>query len=474
MSIVRKALLVGITDAGSKSFDQLPACANDVDAMYDLLKAANRFGEIERLVDASATDILDKLKSLQSKSDPLEELLVYFSGHGFRGEDELVWVASGFDTQNPNSTGVANSDLYDVLRHIGAEQTIVIQDACFSGYGWVKGEAGPSQRPLEKLIEFSSSWEDSTTPSGIELSPYTDHFIEAACYAKSEGAVDYGDISRKLKDLVSNSRLAPHSKHQGDLFVEFCDDVSKLDVIRSKYEIVEPSEGEAVTSQEPALAAPNPTAILEAATKNILSKDDVTSTLEQIALLIEARFNAHADLPDYFEYSTTSHDGYYHLSNEKQLVETYQRLPQWDDFVDASHERVEQKKRRGMIAAASAIHDMMYGLDYEEVYRFELRTPLAKVHQVFHLTPKFEILRRCELELCFVPGLLEMHYFSRWNVQGFSDWGEFTDEKKDQRWTLAKVDREGLKAQLDKLLDGFFDRSIEAVSRTVKNLEARR
>ena len=231
------AFLIGVPNCKSHKFYDLPACDNDVEQMSDLIEATKRFNKIQKLIDYTSSEIQEALKSVGAQSEEIDEIFIYFTGHGHTSEDDFYWVAKGFDVDSPRSTGVSEKSLMEILREIDAKHTIIVQDACFSGQALYKKTFAETLPPLSNLIKFSSSAANAETPAGVIVSPFTDHFIEAASTAKSEGVVDYLAVTQKLNDLLEKDQLKPHLGYQGTSKQIFCDDASYLAKIRAKYEV---------------------------------------------------------------------------------------------------------------------------------------------------------------------------------------------------------------------------------------------
>ena len=87
------ALLIGID-----TYDRLPAlpaCANDLAIMHQTLKATNKYHHIELIANASAENAKEKLRNFfasHNNTSSIEEIFVYFSGHGAFQDLSLIHI----------------------------------------------------------------------------------------------------------------------------------------------------------------------------------------------------------------------------------------------------------------------------------------------------------------------------------------------------------------------------------------------
>lgn len=467
------AVLIGAPNSGSSDFAPLPACENDVIQMADLISATKRFGRIEKHVDKTSSETLDFLKSLIGQNDKVGDLFLYFTGHGHIDQSDHYWVVNQFDIKNPSSTGISRDSLFSILKSIDATNTILVRDTCFSGQAFYKSSEEDRLPPLSNLVAFSSSAANMKTPSGFILSPYTDHFIEAASFAKERGSVDYLDISQKLKDILSQNSFDTHFGYQGETIVKFCDDANLLAPIRSKYLIEDTIEETAVPDGQLPATEISDEETLKNACDAMLSQEKTQQLIDEAMAFVKDKINAHEKNGQFFTLSSDAHSDFYHATNKQQLYEIFRTLPKWDNFVDASHERKRKRQRSLAFGAVDALFEEMYKPEYENFYKFDLSVSLDHVHQIFHLNPKFGILRRREIEFLYVPGVFKIFVFWRTNQQGLSDWNEYTSKKPNENWAHKELDTSNVHQSLDDILTKFLDASETAVTRTIQNLRAK-
>lgn len=115
------------------------------------------FDNIIMLKDEQATrsNIYNSLRSLIEKVTPQDNLLIYYSGHGYFDQllNEGYWVPV---ESNTNSTGdyVSNTEILKIINNINSQHTFLVADACFSGSLFAETTRGYS----ENVERFKSRW----------------------------------------------------------------------------------------------------------------------------------------------------------------------------------------------------------------------------------------------------------------------------------------------------------------------------
>ncbi|MGD9231480.1 MAG: caspase family protein [Desulfobacterales bacterium] len=107
---------------------------NDALALADVLKRKYRFKNTILLLDATRADILKALTYLRKRLTNVDNLLIYYAGHGWHDEDadEGYWLPVDADRDNPTNW-VSNASITAVIRATKAKHIMVIADSCYSG-----------------------------------------------------------------------------------------------------------------------------------------------------------------------------------------------------------------------------------------------------------------------------------------------------------------------------------------------------
>ncbi len=130
--------------------------ANDI--TNTLLQMYNfQFDHLTFLKNEQATrsNIYRSLRALIEQVTPQDNLMIYYSGHGFFDPllNEGYWIPADAEV---NSTGdyLSNSDLLKIIGNIDSQHTFLIADACFSGSLFGESKRGYA----ENVEKFRSRW----------------------------------------------------------------------------------------------------------------------------------------------------------------------------------------------------------------------------------------------------------------------------------------------------------------------------
>jgi hypothetical protein len=134
-------------------------CIRDAEAIVGILVNQYNFEhqQVTFLKNADRKTILTAFKDAVARITPDDNLLIYYSGHGYYEADidEGSWVPSGARHQD-NDEFISNSDLKKRLEAIKSHHTVLICDSCYSGSLFLTGSTkGFGEEYLEK---FPSRW----------------------------------------------------------------------------------------------------------------------------------------------------------------------------------------------------------------------------------------------------------------------------------------------------------------------------
>lgn len=156
---MRLGLLVGANQYDK--LDPLKFCVQDVIAMKEVLCDASRGGFKEEalkvLVDGdklpSKANIVDHIQLLTSKAEQEDELLFYFSVHGFEANGRAYLAPLDARTDRARDTAVDITELGEALKNSRARTKIVIMDACYSGLEPGKAGSGGMSETFESAVK---------------------------------------------------------------------------------------------------------------------------------------------------------------------------------------------------------------------------------------------------------------------------------------------------------------------------------
>lgn len=131
----RLALLIGASEYDDKGLSQLPVAANDITEFADVLvnpKIGNF--EIKQILNGSESEVRIAIDDFCSNRQPDDMLLLYFSGHGVRGEfGDLYLTVTNTNRARLRSTAISTKFISEAMDQSRAKQQVIILDCCNSG-----------------------------------------------------------------------------------------------------------------------------------------------------------------------------------------------------------------------------------------------------------------------------------------------------------------------------------------------------
>lgn len=154
------ALIIGVQDYKDESINDLDRPVADANSLYQTLIANYSFEkqDVNFLKNPTRDQLFEALELFSKKVKTIDNLLIFYAGHGFWDEarNQGYWFPSDARRQN-RSTWLTNADLKEYISAIKSKHTLLISDACFSG-GIFKSRsvmAGAS-RAVKELYELPS------------------------------------------------------------------------------------------------------------------------------------------------------------------------------------------------------------------------------------------------------------------------------------------------------------------------------
>ncbi len=150
-------LVVGIN--GYQFWPKLNNAVKDANDIVSVLmtKYNFEFSNITLLKEeqATRTNIYNGMRSLIERVSPQDNLVIYFSGHGYFDQllNEGYWIPID---AHPHSSGeyISNTDILKILSSINSQHTFLIADACFSGSLFSDSRRGYT----DNVEKFKSRW----------------------------------------------------------------------------------------------------------------------------------------------------------------------------------------------------------------------------------------------------------------------------------------------------------------------------
>lgn len=134
-------VFIAIDDYQGASWSPLELPTKDADAIADVLNTKYAFDDVIKIYDETANrrTILDTLATICNQLNPNDQLLIYFSGHSMKIQDEGYWIPS-----NKISSGrtqmISNTEIKNLIAKSDSKHVLIISDALFVGESFIESE----------------------------------------------------------------------------------------------------------------------------------------------------------------------------------------------------------------------------------------------------------------------------------------------------------------------------------------------
>lgn len=187
------ALLIGVQDYASPEITDLDQPLKDLHRLKAVLETSYAFSpkNVEVLENPDRNTLYAKLDELQAKLDKLDNLLIFYAGHGYWDKqlEQGYWLPADAEP-NRRSSWLSNGTLRDYIGGINARHTLLITDACFSG-GIFKSRAvfENASTAIETLYLRKSR--KAMTSGTLEAVPDKSVFIDVLLQRLNDNAEPY-------------------------------------------------------------------------------------------------------------------------------------------------------------------------------------------------------------------------------------------------------------------------------------------
>jgi hypothetical protein len=219
------AILIGVSEY--KFQQDLPPCESDLELMTGIIKGSEKFDDLIVLDKSpSSVEAKGKIASFikNNQSNQIDEVFIYYTGHGARHGDDFIYLFSDFDSSKVEQTSLRNSEFDAMLKSLTPTLTVKVVDACQAGTEYIK-----SKTDLEVIFKKSSSesfnktyFLFSSTSNQSSMALKGDYSVFTKSFAKSlicfEGQdIRYRDVMAYISDDVNVK------KYQTPLFIQQAD-----------------------------------------------------------------------------------------------------------------------------------------------------------------------------------------------------------------------------------------------------------
>ncbi len=178
MTNPRHAILIGINHYNSVDFPELEFCVKDAEALGEVLRKDENY-QTQLLTSTSESNppTDQNIRAALEKVSQASTLLVYFSGHGHRDEDEKPMLVTCDGSMLPLA------DVIALMNRSPVPQKILLLDACFQGL-----ETKAIASSIAQLFQKSASKREENANSQSDKPKRTAAFYSGyALFHDSEG-----------------------------------------------------------------------------------------------------------------------------------------------------------------------------------------------------------------------------------------------------------------------------------------------
>jgi len=210
----RKALVIAVSDYDDlPKENQLPFCANDGKAIYEVLKRQNYdipddmrlIGRVEgRKLRSTILDFFGR------SAQPNDTLVFYFSGHGIGDRGDHYLTSSNLDREYPEDNGFNFEDLERQMARSPAKRIVAFLDCCLAGAMSTEPGKGDEDAADEARGKMDKVFRDSTgrcvlassldgqksyAMPGKKYSQFTHYLLEGLKGANGEAVDENGYVT---------------------------------------------------------------------------------------------------------------------------------------------------------------------------------------------------------------------------------------------------------------------------------------
>lgn len=205
------ALIIAVQEYEDDGITDLDQPVEDARKFRDLIHREYNFEEenIFLLENPTKAEIIGKLHGMRSQITPVDNLLIYYAGHGYWDEEMSTgyWFPRDANRDNPVNW-LPNTDLTNYLNVLRSKHTLLIADACFSG-GIFKTRSAfntSNETSVEKLYMLPSR--KAMTSGTLKEVPDKSVFIEYLFKRLDENLQKYlpsEQLFSEMKQAVINN-----------------------------------------------------------------------------------------------------------------------------------------------------------------------------------------------------------------------------------------------------------------------------
>jgi len=198
------ALLIG--NAKYKNWASLSSPVNDINEIHNILKNKYKFDKVDKLPNATRSEIFKSLKKMRDLVTDNDYLLIYYTGHGEQDAQRAYWIPVDVDKEwDPE--WIDTVTITAAIQRIRARHILLMIDSCYLGSSFkgnenniIKTEADWNAVEANKALNNRAGL---VLASGGET-PVVDTMIDNK---HSLFAYKFIDILNKNDDYITSSNI---------------------------------------------------------------------------------------------------------------------------------------------------------------------------------------------------------------------------------------------------------------------------
>ncbi|MDX2305761.1 MAG: caspase family protein [Microscillaceae bacterium] len=224
------ALIIAVQNYQDEGIRDLANPLQDAGALSEVLQSSYLFKPENTITlqDPTRGEIIQTFDDLSRKLNPLDNLLIFYAGHGYWDEKlaQGYWFPS--DAQkNYRSNWLSNADLATYIGGIKTKHTLLITDACFSGSIVTRSAFENAPSSIRNLYRLNSrkAMTSGSLQEVPDVSVFTKYLIKAL-QENTEQYISAGQIYNYLQvPVLSNTNTNPqhsviqNTGHEGGDFI---------------------------------------------------------------------------------------------------------------------------------------------------------------------------------------------------------------------------------------------------------------
>lgn len=324
------AILIGVSEYNN--LQNLSACKNDVDIIHNILSKNEKYDDILFInSDTSSRNVKSKIIEFigKYKDKDINEIFIYFSGHGYFDGEEFYYICSDYDKTRIKQTTFENREFDSYIKSLNPKLTIKVIDACQSGINYIKDINdikdffNKGENKFNNCYFMYSSNNNQASLASEKISHFTNEFINSLIHFKTD--IRYKDILDYLSDSFKEKEQTPFFVVQADyteIFISINEEIEKLLLENLKTTSVERKD-ENIDK--------NLFDLVKSDSENYFTKEQVLELLKKIDdKIYKYNFNGN-DIEKYFELNLEFYKNY-ELLPQKETISNWANTKNKSDY----------------------------------------------------------------------------------------------------------------------------------------------